>query len=99
MTTKNTPRLLLTTTALGLAVQLVGCGTTTPELDAKFGDAVRASRQQQILNPSAPTGNNPVLGISGQAAVTTQERYNDSFKTPPRTFEVLGIGGALSSGQ
>ena len=85
--------------AFGLVCQLTGCGSTTPNLDAKFGDAVRASQQQQILDPSAPKGNNPVLGIDGQAATNAQGRYQDSFKTPPKTFEVLGIGGtARSSG-
>ena len=98
MTIKITPRVLLTATTIALMVQLTGCGSTTPDLDAKFGDAVRTARQQQTLNPAAPSGNNPVLGINGQAAANAQDRYHDSFKAPPKTFEVLGIGGALSSG-
>ena len=98
MTIKITPRVLLTATTIALMVQLTGCGSTTPDLDAKFGDAVRTARQQQTLNPAAPMGNNPVLGINGQAAASAQDRYHDSFKAPPKTFEVLGIGGALSSG-
>ncbi len=98
MTIKTTPRVLLTATTIALMVQLTGCGSTTPDLDAKFGDAVRTARQQQTLNPAAPMGNNPVLGIDGRAAASAQDRYQDSFKAPPKTFEVLGIGGALSSG-
>jgi hypothetical protein len=99
MTIKIITRVLLTSTAIGLAVQLTGCGSTTPDMDAKFGDAVRAVRQQQILNPAAPMGNNPVLGIDGQAAASAQDRYHDSFKAPPKTFEVFGIGGTGGGGQ
>ena len=98
MTIKITPRVLLTATTLALMVQLTGCGSTTPDLDAKFGDAVRTARQQQTLNPAAPTGNNPVLGIDGRAAASTQDRYQDSFKAPPKTFEVFGIGGSGGGG-
>ena len=98
MTIKITPRVLLTATTIAIMVQLTGCGSTTPELDAKFGDAVRTARQQQTLNPAAPTGNNPVLGIDGQAAASSQDRNHDSFKAPPKTFEVFGIGGTGGGG-
>ena len=99
MTIKITPRVLLTATTIALMVQLTGCGSTTPDLDAKFGDAVRTARQQQTLNPAAPMGNNPVLGIDGQAAASAQDRYQDSFKAPPKTFSVFGIGGTGGGGQ
>lgn len=99
MTIKITPRVLLSATTIALMVQLTGCGSTTPDLDAKFGDAVRTARQQQTLNPAAPMGNNPVLGIDGQAAASAQDRYHDSFKTPPKTFEVFGIGASGGGGQ
>jgi hypothetical protein len=98
MTTQPTLRVLWIASAIGLIYQLTGCGSTTPNLDAKFGDAVRAAQQQQTLDPSAPKGNNPVLGIDGKAAANAQDRYHDSFKTPPKTFEIFGIGGA-SGGQ
>jgi hypothetical protein len=76
---------------------LAGCATsTTPQLDAKFGESVTAVRDKQTLNPGAPSGD-PAQGIGGKPAVHAQERYQDSFKTPPRTFEVLGIGGSLTS--
>ncbi len=91
MTIKITPRVLLTATTIGLMVQLTGCGSTTPDLDAKFGDAVRTVRQQQTLNPAAPTGNNPVIGIDGLAATSAQDLYRESFKTPPKTFDP-GVG-------
>lgn len=82
-----------------LVLGATGCAsTTTPELDARFGDAVRASRERQILNPGASANKDPVLGIDAKAAVSAQERYQESFKSPPKTFEVLGIGGGGSSG-
>lgn len=89
--------LLLLTVTLGLATQLTGCvSITTPELDAKFGDAVRAAREAQTLNPGASANKDPVLGLDGKAAVNALERYQDSFKSPPKTFEVINIGGTLS---
>ncbi len=98
MTTHKHFSLSLMVAILGSTVLVSGCGIpTTPDMNAKFGDAVRASRQQQILNPAAPVGNNPVLGIDGQSAASTQDRYHDSFKSPPSTFNVLNIGGSLSS--
>ena len=82
------PHLLLATVVLGFAAQLTGCGSTTPELDAKFGDAVRAAREAQTLNPAASANKDPVLGLDGKAAVQAQERYQDSFKSPPKTFDI-----------
>jgi hypothetical protein len=89
---------ITTLSLLGLAALLAGCATTpTPELDARFGDAVRATRSAQILYPNAPANANPVLGLDGKSAVNALDRYQDSFKAPPQTFEVLGIGGATSN--
>lgn len=97
MVTKIFHRLLLAVVLLGGSGLMAGCaGTTTPELDAKFGDAVRTSRERQTLNPAASANKDPVLGIDAKAAVNTQERYQDSFRSPPKTFEILGIGGNLS---
>jgi len=80
------------TLLLGL---LAACTSITPNYDAKFGDAVRSARQAQTLNPGAKDMD-PVMGLDAQAAVKAQDRYQDSFKAPPKTFEVINIGGALS---
>jgi hypothetical protein len=81
-----------------LVALAAGCTTvTTPELDADHGNAVRAIKAAQTVNPMAPAGNAAVIGIDGKAAVNAQERYQDSFKAPPATFNVLGIGGNLST--
>lgn len=88
---------------MGLALSLsglswlAGCAsTTTPQLDAVFGHAVREARATQTLNPRASANTDPVLGIDGAAATAAQQRYQASFKTPPRSFEIGNIGGGIS---
>lgn len=95
MSRKTYPGQLLAALVLGVAAQLTGCSSTTPELDAKFGDAMRAVREGQTLDPAASANEDPVLGVDGKAAVSAQDRYQESFKSPPKTFEILGIGGSL----
>lgn len=99
MSTHKTFSLFVTVAALGAVALTSGCVATTPDMDAKYGDAVRAARQMQTLNPAAPKGNDPVLGVSGTAAVSAQERYQDSFKSPVKTFGASGIGGSIGGGQ
>ena len=73
---------------------LSACVSTTPVVDANFGNAVRQARAAQTLNPNASANRNPVLGIDGKAGAAAQERYQESFTTPPKTFEVINIGGS-----
>lgn len=75
---------------------LTACASTTPAADARFGNAVREARIAQTLNPNVSANRDPVLGIDGKAGAAAQERYQESFKTPPRTFEVINIGGSLN---
>ena len=83
---------LVTTAALGVA--LVGCATSsTTDLDKKFGDSVRAIRDQQTVVSPPSQRQDPVTGLDGVAAVHTQERYQDSFKEPAKTFDMLSSGG------
>ena len=80
-----------------LLSQINGCANDpTSRLDEKFGSAVRAARESQRLNHEAPASSPPTQGFDGKAAVNAMERYQDSFKTPPPTFEVLNIGGAAT---
>ncbi|MGY8904553.1 MAG: hypothetical protein ACKVIH_08415 [Burkholderiales bacterium] len=90
------PRLALCLSGLGLAAVLAGCASTTPVVDAAFGDAVRKARTQQTLYPHASANQDPVLGIDGQAGIAAQQRYLDSFQAPPQTFEVQNIGGSIT---
>jgi len=73
---------------------LAGCASVTPNYDVKFGDAVRAARQAQTLNPAIAVSEDPVLGLDARAAVNAQQRYQDSFRSPPQTFEVISSGGS-----
>jgi hypothetical protein len=85
---------VLTFTVVGL---LAGCaGPTTPALDASFGQAVRATRQAQTRQPEPSESALSGQGMDGKAAVNVIERYQDSFKTPPKTFEIFTPGGAGS---
>jgi hypothetical protein len=83
---------------LAVAV-LAGCATTTPRLDAKFGDAVNQAKAQQTLNPEASRNTDPVAGIDGQAANAVIDRYHKSYESPtPAPSGSIGIvtGGATT---
>lgn len=85
---------------MAAALVLAGCNTAaTPNYDAKFGEAVRQSRALQTVNPSAGANTDPVAGIDARAARSSVERYQDSYRAPPQTFDVMGIGGSSLGGQ
>lgn len=88
-TTLYSARLIGKLTAASCAALLTACASTTPVLNANFGNAVRQARINQTLNPNASANRDPVLGIDGQAGAAAQERYQESFKAPPKTFEVI----------
>ncbi len=64
------------------------------ELDARFGQATRQARAVQTLNPDASRNLEPPMGIDAVAAQHAIGVYQDSFKAPPTTFNVLNIGGS-----
>lgn len=88
---------LLIITSVAAALQACAA-SPTPQLDSRFGDAVRAAKLQQTLYPDA--GRTPVAldGMGGTPARETMERYHDSFKAPPPTFEII-FGSGSSSGR
>lgn len=66
------------------AAALAACqATTTPQLDAHFGEAATLAKAQQTLNPDASRNTNPVSGIDGKAAKGAMDNYRDSFRKPP----------------
>lgn len=72
-------------------LSLLGCAANnTPELDKKFGQAVRNTMEAQVLNPNGTSTKDPVTTIDAGAAANAQQGYQDSFKTPPKSFEVMG---------
>lgn len=81
-----------------VAAVLAGC-STTPNYDAKFGDAVREARLKMTINPEAGLKEDPVAGMDGKSAKEAVTRYQNSFKAPPPVTNVINIGGAVSSGK
>jgi len=79
-----------------LAALLAGC-STTPNYDAKFGDAVREARMKMTLNPDAGKDNADVAGMDGKSAKEAVTRYQGTFKAPPPVTNVINIGGTISS--
>lgn len=73
-----------------------GC-STTPNYDKEFGSAVRVARAQQTINPDASRNPDPVAGMDGASAKEAVGQYQDSFKAPPSSFNVLNIGSNTSS--
>ena len=83
-------------TCLLIAALAGGCAaSTTPNYDARFGDAVREARQRMTLNPNAGRDGSPVAGMDGVAGREAFDRYHDAFKAPPPVVNVINIGGAV----
>lgn len=83
---------------LTLGLVAAGCASSSPEYDAKFGDAVRESRVGMIINPDAGANPDPVAGLDGNAARETLTKYKESFQKPPPVTNVINIGGRIGSG-
>ncbi|HXG46260.1 MAG TPA: hypothetical protein VNO52_01450 [Methylomirabilota bacterium] len=85
--------------ATATLLALGGCVPLTPNLDARFGEAVELARAQQTLNPDASNNTDPVKGMDGKAAKSTMDRYHESFKEPPPPVNVFTIGVGGGSGR
>lgn len=84
---------------IGLAAAtLCACASSTPYLDSRLGNVVNSAKALQTLNPEASRNPDPVAGLDGNAAKESIDRYQGSFKTPPRTFEVL-LGATAGASQ
>ena len=72
---------------------LAACAApSTQALDAKFGESVRTIRDSQIIGTTPAQRQDPVAGLDASAAVNSQERYQDSFKAPAKTFDPFSAG-------
>ena len=69
---------------------LTGCESTTPRLDASFGESVTLASAAQVLRPSQAADRDPVTGIDGMAAAAAMTRYFKSFATPPPPVHRVG---------
>jgi hypothetical protein len=70
----------VTLMAIG-SILTAGCTpvSTTPDTDARLGEAVNIIKAQQIINPDASRNTNPVAGIDGKAARAAMDQYRKSF--------------------
>lgn len=82
---------------LACLAMLSAC-STTPQYDARFGDAVRQTRLAMTVNPNASSNRDPIAGMDGQAARDANARYLQTFKEPPPVINVINIGGAVGGG-
>lgn len=82
---------------LTLALSFGGCASS-PQYDARFGDAVRESRASMTMNPDAGSNPDPVAGMDGKAAQDSVILYQKSFQKPPPVTNVINIGGSIGSG-
>ncbi|SIT50177.1 conserved exported hypothetical protein [Paraburkholderia piptadeniae] len=85
---------------LPACLALNGCMTSTPIWDAHFGQALKAVKQAQIIDPHAGEHAPATQSIDGVAATAAMDNYDRNFRKPPQTANpyVIGIGSG-SSGQ
>ena len=86
--------------SLALLLQLAACTHgSTPQFDARFGQATRLALAQQVLAPAAVANTAPANGLDGASARAVIERYRASFAEPggqvtqPVQFMFGGNGG------
>ncbi len=95
---------LRTTMVLAACAFLSACVTTTPNMDARFGDSVQIAQARSAIDPGATQRNaaNPVAGLDGPAARAVYDRYLFSFIRPEPQQGAFTIGvssGSSSSGR
>lgn len=76
---------------------VVGCASEPSKIDAGFGESVRQARAIQVVYPDRRIPAGEPVGVDGRAAKSTYDVYQDSFKTPQKTFGILGVGGGLTA--
>lgn len=74
---------------LALGVALLGLAGCFPPsaLEMDYGNSVRNNVAQQVVNPRAGFNPKPALGLPPQAAEGEMDRYNQTFKEPPKKME------------
>ena len=78
---------------------LAGCVSPAPYVESHIGSAVNAAKAQQTIDPDASKNPDPVAGVDGRAAKSSVERYEDSFKAPPPTFNIININSGGNGGR
>ena len=80
--------------ALMALLALMGCASTSPDYEARLGEAVRQNLAAQVINPRAADAPDTAQGQDGGTAREAVQRYRDSFKSPPPVVNVINIGSA-----
>lgn len=81
-----------------LLTLLTGCVATSPDWDARFGEAARTVAAQQTIAPEASRNADPVAGIDGKAAQGAMGEYAKSYAQPTHQTSAftIGVGGSGS---
>jgi hypothetical protein len=82
------------------AATLGGCAaTTSPDWDARFGDATRILQAGQLIAPDAPVRNaQQVPPTDGRSVIEAQQRMTESYRSPPPSNVIqIGVGGASAA--
>lgn len=84
--------------ALLPALLLAACTHgSTPQLDGRFGDAVRLAMAQQVRDPASAGNRTPADGLDGPSAHAVMQRYRASFAEPngqaPQPVQFMLGGG------
>jgi len=87
------------------SVSLWNCAGNVPEaqridyLNMNYGNSFESATNNQILNPDAGKNLDPVVGLDGQAAGYTVDRYKKSFEKEQELKTSAGTFNILESGQ
>jgi hypothetical protein len=90
---------LRATSLLAAVSLLAGCASTTPALDAGFGESLMTIKARQTRDPAAALrqDSGAVDVIEGRTASNTMERYYQSFALPPAPMNIINIGAPAST--
>ena len=70
-------------TLIGLTAALLifsGCASRETMLNRNWGSSFESAKSNQILDPEAGKNLDPVVGLDGQAAGISMEKYRQGFK-------------------
>lgn len=96
-------RTTLMATVWGLACAgLAGCASTSPDHDARFGEAVKQLAELQRIHPQASTQNEgKALGADGRTAQAGVERMLGTYRDPivPTAQAIGTVGTTVGTGR
>lgn len=96
----NKATALATLCVLGL-LGLVGCASTSPDHDARFGEAAKRLAELQRIHPQASEQNEgKALGADGRTAHAGVERMLGTYREPvagtPQAIGTVGTSGGAA---